>query len=266
MQDIQNAYQGESPPRMRGKGPADAGRVRSRGITPAYAGKSPSGKNFLQLLRDHPRVCGEKELVSSCNLEALGSPPRMRGKETCKKACEVSWGITPAYAGKSRPAAAAMLLPQDHPRVCGEKNNYYNLGQPKPGSPPRMRGKDTAQWILYKQVGITPAYAGKRVSVDEVNVFHGDHPRVCGEKRLILLVFRAVTGSPPRMRGKEVDTLGFSCSHGITPACAGKSYPLLNLPAWQRDHPRVCGEKYSGLRLACFHTGSPPRVRGKEAS
>ena len=30
-------------------------------------------------------------------------------------------------------------------------------------------------------------------------------------------------GSPPRMRGKEVDALGFSCGHGITPAYAGKS-------------------------------------------
>ena len=200
---MQGEYAAEgSPPRMRGKAHLEKTFCNYSGITPAYAGKRNWCPLAIWKRWDHPRVCGEKSTGSGRPSGRTGSPPRMRGKETCKKACEVSWGITPAYAGKSRPAAAAMLLPQDHPRVCGEKNNYYNLGQPKPGSPPRMRGKDTAQWILYKQVGITPAYAGKRVSVDEVNVFHGDHPRVCGEKRLILLVFRAVTGSPPRVRGK----------------------------------------------------------------
>ena len=32
------------------------------GITPAYAGKSPSLLRSLYGLRDHPRICGEKNL------------------------------------------------------------------------------------------------------------------------------------------------------------------------------------------------------------
>ena len=49
-----------------------------------------------------------------------------------------------------------------------------------------MRGKETGEFYNGKEKGITPAYAGKReiVKVDECIV--QDHPRVCGEKRLLL--------------------------------------------------------------------------------
>ena len=49
-----------SPPRMRGKGlTCSFASVRLR-ITPAYAGKRQTQKWLEQLMRDHPRVCGEK--------------------------------------------------------------------------------------------------------------------------------------------------------------------------------------------------------------
>ena len=66
----------------------------------------------------------------------------MRGKVNALLQSVVTFGITPAYAGKSYNAAADTYHPQDHPRLCGEKQipvvhftPYY--------------------WI-------TPAYAGKR--------------------------------------------------------------------------------------------------------
>ena len=33
--------------------------------------------------------------------------------------------------------------------------------------------------------------------------------------------------------------------------------------ATRGDHPRVCGENTGGLHLFSYHSGSPPRVRGK---
>ena len=75
-------------------------------------------------------------------------------------------------------------------------------------SPPRVRGK---VWLHQKPgrvPGITPAYAGKSPPAKRKNPAIWDHPRVCGEKRLMLLVFRAVTGSPPRMRGKVRNSKG----------------------------------------------------------
>ena len=49
-----------SPPRMRGKGVKQSNSRIRMGITPAYAGKSPTAKQRGIPGRDHPRVCGEK--------------------------------------------------------------------------------------------------------------------------------------------------------------------------------------------------------------
>ena len=52
--------QSGSPPRMRGKAAGVLQRNRPAGITPAYAGKSFFPLSVTGAVRDHPRVCGEK--------------------------------------------------------------------------------------------------------------------------------------------------------------------------------------------------------------
>ena len=54
------------------------------------------------------------------------------------------------------------------------------------GSPPPMRGKAKLQIIDKNSNGITPAYAGKSVYMDDSTLLHQDHPRLCGEKSLSL--------------------------------------------------------------------------------
>ena len=71
------------------------------GITPAYAGKSLSVSPARTVLRDHPRLCGEKDSLKIKQLSGVGSPPPMRGKDFTAKSIHVYKGITPAYAGKS---------------------------------------------------------------------------------------------------------------------------------------------------------------------
>ena len=89
-----------SPPRMRGKVSQPHYSTGRGGITPAYAGKR-SGMLFHKgVVRDHPRVCGEK-LRAFSNFGSLpGSPPRMRGKASVFLLVFFGAGITPAYAGK----------------------------------------------------------------------------------------------------------------------------------------------------------------------
>ena len=66
----------------------------------------------------------------------------MRGKAFLCLRIRITYGITPAYAGKR----------EYHARIeSGEI-----------GSPPPMRGKAFGQTPTKKMVGITPAYAGKR--------------------------------------------------------------------------------------------------------
>ena len=151
-----------SPPRMRGK-VGHCLSVDSRsGITPAYAGKRPKQAVGSFQPRDHPRVCGEKPMSCRRTWAATGSPPRMRGKETREGAFFDAAGITPAYAGKSVIFGVPRTDFGDHPRVCGEKTLSVMGRIVLEGSPPRMRGKDVFFPILALQVGITPAYAGKR--------------------------------------------------------------------------------------------------------
>ena len=71
---------GGSPPRMRGKVHCSTRVSIHHGITPAYAGKRNQFLHNFGQNGDHPRVCGEKTLVSAEALVLLGSPPRMRGK------------------------------------------------------------------------------------------------------------------------------------------------------------------------------------------
>ena len=66
-----------------------------------------------------------------------------------------------------------------------------------------MRGKGGGRDDAVRQLGITPAYAGKSKNACVKKVYAGDHPRLCGEKD----VADALQGD----------------AAGITPAYAGKS-------------------------------------------
>ena len=97
------SYGGQgSPPPMRGKANANFNRLPASRITPAYAGKRLPDTERGRATRDHPRLCGEKGIVKTCNIVRIGSPPPMRGKAGSTKADLEKRGITPAYAGKSR--------------------------------------------------------------------------------------------------------------------------------------------------------------------
>ena len=93
----------------------------------------------------------------------LGSPPPTRGKVSKWQPDTTLFGITPAYAGKSSPFAFSCWRNKDHPRLRGEKlfqtaHSLYDLG-----SPPPTRGKASPFVLSIAGIGITPAYAGKRL-------------------------------------------------------------------------------------------------------
>ena len=130
--------------------------------------------------------------------------------------------------------------------MCGEKTLDYPPLFKGWGSPPRVRGKVDARYVLQAVSRITPACAGKSHLFSSSIGLYSDHPRVCGEKLCPLMGEGEARGSPPRVRGKGSASVGFFHALRITPACAGKS-PRVDCP-----------------RLAC--PGSPPRVRGKDSS
>ena len=134
-------YQQGSPPLTRGK---DLIIIKSRQnsrITPAYAGKRLAAACFFCAPSDHPRLRGEKVRMISGGTMPAGSPPLTRGKVPLERLYYTTFGITPAYAGKSSSKFTSTHVLKDHPRLRGEKPEIIKL-------PP-------------KNIRITPAYAGK---------------------------------------------------------------------------------------------------------
>ena len=192
-----------SPPRVRGKGKGGKEKVCILRITPARAGKSPLPARGNSCLGDHPRACGEKVREQLRKLNAQGSPPRVRGKDTGAAAEAQRTGITPAHAGKSFGAFNHRLNIQDHPRTRGEK---LRLQTPTPGvkgSPPHTRGKVVVLGHPFVVLGITPAHAGKSTYKAGHTGLSWDHPRTRGEKFILPEHELPRKGSPPHTRGKD---------------------------------------------------------------
>ena len=101
------------------------------------------------------------------------------------------------------------------------------------------------------------------MTIQKMTTRSRDHPRVCGEKCGTHGLIAPVSGSPPRVRGKDASKALGEAGGGITPACAGKRGWTMVPESTSRDHPRVCGEKSPLSKESVLEWGSPPRVRGK---
>ena len=134
-----------SPPPMRGKDNYMTVSVDDFRITPAYAGKSGSACLRCSDAEDHRRLCGEKAFVWLQVLRMLGSLPPKRGK------------VGDAFLVANRV--------RHHPRLCGDKHMLPKRSTPIWGSPPPMRGKVHRHYKCHFILRITPAYAGKSLSV-----------------------------------------------------------------------------------------------------
>lgn len=151
------------------------------------------------------------------------------------------------------------------------------------GSPPHGRGKGISNVLVSEKLRITPAWAGKRWRcipcfcirwdhprvggekwlIKAVRLLSGDHPRMGGEKSVRLFCIPSRLGSPPRRRGKGIDSGGHHTDEGITPAWAGKRWTAWAGQGASVDHPRMGGEKLTAQSQASAMAGSPPRGRGK---
>ena len=133
------------------------------------------------------------------------------------------------------------------------------------GSPPPMRGKDRQLVTVYAVLWITPAYAGKRLTLHKIWQTVRDHPRLCGEKLTQEIGDGSYPGSPPPMRGKVASFCANVSTYRITPAYAGKSDYRRGVFSSGRDHPRLCGEKHLIRFWFTIHIGITPAYAGKRS-
>ena len=125
--------------------------------------------------------------------------------------------------GKALLTVLADTHSTDHPRTCGEKIYDSKYCIERMGSPPHMRGKESAGYSGTGLQRITPAHAGKRAFSIYDTPKSRDHPRTCGEKNQQDIQVQGYNGSPPHMRGKVRFVIQEIVKIRITPAHAGKS-------------------------------------------
>ena len=272
-----------SSPRVRGKQGHSGNERSDPGLIPACAGKTPRAPCPGYPDRAHPRACGENVVCSAMSFGFPGSSPRVRGKPHRQRQPPDEAGLIPARAGKTRARAAAMAVVPAHPRACGENRRTRTDPPPRPGSSPRVRGKQDRRHHPLQPRGLIPACAGKtRRSLFKPQSSRA-HPRVCGENWCFEHAGETVPGSSPRVRGKLCwrsllllrgglipacagKTLVRICIPsiwGLIPACAGKTRAPTRAPGGRGAHPRACGENRSTALLCRPASGSSPRVRGK---
>ena len=167
----------------------------------------------------HPQVKLERSRIAPI---ILWSIPAGRGKELRLVDHGLQHRITPAWAGKSSQPQSRPSVPEDHPRVGGEKVSAFLTAMTGSGSPPRGRGKGVNVNCSADDIGITPAQAGKSGCTWTISSAWRDHPRMGGEKNLRFWRPLLCQGSPPHGRGKGAPEPLRSMGRGITPAWAGK--------------------------------------------
>ena len=176
-----------SPPRTRGA-PERAQILDSGpGITPTYAGSTPSRAARRTPRQDHPRVRGEHTMPSARPNLMTGSPPRTRGALRAGSVGVAALGITPAYAGSTRRRMSTVMSTPDHPRVRGEHLTDIGPDLEDLGSPPRTRGARFLTWgakdqlVDFPSLGTSRSRLSPSVRTDAVRVNPGR--RTCASAR-----------------------------------------------------------------------------------
>ena len=129
-----------SSPRVRGSPVVVRRDIPARGIIPAGAGLTRSGRRPHRHHRDHPRGCGAHISHRVIMFYLRGSSPRVRGSRRAGIPSRSPHGIIPAGAGLTHHLAVQSARFWDHPRGCGAHTCVVLPGSPAGGSSPRVRG------------------------------------------------------------------------------------------------------------------------------
>ena len=211
-----------SSPRVRGKRSDALGQHRGDRLIPARAGKTRPSSDASSPSWAHPRACGENFTSPLTQSTALGSSPRVRGKQQKKPPTYFRYRLIPARAGKTGVLGHPLAQPWAHPRACGENG---------PGTPRVQRFQR-----------LIPARAGKTRAPLALPKNSSAHPRACGENPCMGRLRAWSCGSSPRVRGKLQARGDEEAESGLIPARAGKTARTPPHSWSWRAHPRACGE------------------------
>ena len=216
---------------------------RRRGITSACAEQTAANTSPHSSTTDHLRVCGADDSSELMSDVLVGSPPRVRSRQSGETRRNPAPGITSACAEQTNGSTTDAPRRRDRLRVCGADDIAAIVHAATEGSPPRVRSRPDAFGREWSGVGITSACAEQTRADDRGDGF--------------------VQGSPPRVRSRLNGSAPSSVNSGITSACAEQTGDVAHENRMQGDHLRVCGADLVHALHDPADQGSPPRVRSR---
>ena len=150
---------------MWGKATTDPTVTPAPRIIPTRVGKRPCVGSVYGIIKDHPHACGEKQPSSLQTLSNWGSSPRVWGKVCVYGSFAKLLRIIPTRVGKSQRPFYMGRVSWEHPHTCGEKLLAVLVSLNRPGSSPRVWGKEEEEMYTGALARIIPTRVGKSLSI-----------------------------------------------------------------------------------------------------
>ena len=178
-----------------------ASRIATCGSSPHTRGTHQHRHPPRRLGLVHPRIRGERGSILIHVHPSCGSSPHTRGTLVELDQSGSEGRFIPAYAGNARSASRPEPSSTVHPRIRGERDGNSPQRVQKNGSSPHTRGTHAPLAARCPVSRFIPAYAGNAVSSDNPWSAKSVHPRIRGERAVIIVSTKSPFGSSPHTRG-----------------------------------------------------------------
>ena len=188
---------------------------------------------------------------------STGSSPHARGTLRVLSIPVRRPRFIPTCAGNARHPASIRSWTTVHPRIRGERGRAVAAPGADCGSSPHTRGTlDDAQFHFLTSRFI-PAYAGNACEKIAYYADHTVHPRIRGERRLMICSRWLISGSSPHTRGTPTQASLRVDPPRFIPAYAGNARHAALSGIQLTVHPRIRGERTSS-KLLIYRIKSEP--------
>ena len=210
----------------------------------------------------HPRMRGERHLVTRMDPCQDGSSPHVRGTPTAPEAETLRSRFIPACAGNAHPLRACIRCQSVHPRMREERTRGRPISEERIGSSPHTRGTRRPRVRSHKTRRFIPACAGNAAGADPRTGPASVHPRMRGERVRWAAAPSSISGSSPHVRGMPACRFNNIDPDRFIPACAGNASRISATCSATPVHPRMCGERFCRTANVSRQSGSSPHARG----
>ena len=151
----------------------------------------------------------------------------------------------PTRVGKTGTLSRVMSQSTEHPHACGENSATSCMNETIGGTSPRVWGKLVCRVCACRASRNIPTRVGKTLMLFRLRLVSSEHPHACGENSWPLLVSHSLSGTSPRVWGKQLNSLALHhCIRNI-PTRVGKTQRSNHGAPMAPEHPHACGENHS---------------------